>query len=163
MRTECSLVFFCSHILTRLKTVSWTQQARALSAQIHKWRTTTGSRTTAGKWTRNYTEGLSGGCVSGHGNRVSAGDGRTLKSALGQLREDVRHQWQEAVFPLRWLHVVSTSPQLFWWINTCWETLLLAKEFSSTHHVLFYYCTLTATLINAPCQESGDRETWTST
>lgn len=64
-----------------------------------------------GKWTRNYTEGLSGGCVSGRGNRVSADIGRTLKSALGQVREDVRHQWQEAVFPLRWLHVVSTSPQ----------------------------------------------------
>lgn len=44
-----------------------------------------------GKWTRNYTEGLSGGCVSGRGNRVSADDGRTLKSALGQVREDVRH------------------------------------------------------------------------
>lgn len=71
----------------------------------------TGSRTTVGKWTHNYTEGLSGGCVSGRGNRVSAVDGRTLKSALGQVREDVRHQWQEAVFPLRWLHVVSTSPQ----------------------------------------------------
>lgn len=62
-----------------------------LCAQIHKSGMRTVSRTTVGKWTRNYTEGLSGGCVGGCGNRVSAGDGRTLKSALGQVRKHVRH------------------------------------------------------------------------